>query len=424
MNRLVGRLLVVALLVMALPAQAAFGNGIRVGGTEGRLHPFLDMELRYDSNVATFYQPVYKLGGDLILHVRPGLQLNVPGETVAVDLRAALDWAQYFGLEDAETKDLSNLFATVSLGVGFNRKGQVALEVDEKFTRSNQPAVYSIATGIISNYNDLTLSVPWRPGGGALSVTAAGDWSIESFDAYKSALVCGPSTGNPYCDPAYLGDLGYSNLGFSLGANWKFLPKTAALVEISWFDRIPNSTLYSIAGTGMRAQLGATGLVTSHLAATAKAGYGTTLDLTLAPTATPQADLSRFGTWLAQVSAEWIPSSLASVKLSYNHDLGFDPGTTWALYTNSHVSLEGKIRFNSLLSAAVLGDWASLGYRDPATTTSKVLMVKPSVQAEMSRWLLLELAYQYTDRSTDAYIPPPGWAYRKNEVWLRGVVTY
>jgi Putative beta-barrel porin 2 len=423
-NRVAGSLITVALLMAALPAHAAFGNGIRVGGAEGRLHPFVELELRYDSNVASYYQPAQTFGGDLILHVRPGLLLNVPGDTVAVDLRAMLDWAQYFGMKDTVTRDLSNLFATVSLGVGFNRRGQLGLEIDEKFARSNQPTVYSIATGIISNYNDLSLSAPWRPGGGALSVTLSGDWAIESFEAFKPAQVCSTTTGSPFCVPDHLADLGYNNLGVGLGVNWKFLPKTSALLDLSWFDRVPNSTLYSIAGTGMRAQAGASGLITTHLAATLKGGYGTTLGLTLDPAAVPQADLSRFGTWLALVSAEWIPSSLSTLKLTWNHDLGFDPGTTWALYTSNHVSLEGKSKLNSVLAAAVLVDWALLDYRDAAKSTSNVITARPSLQAELSRWMMLELAYQYTDRTTDAANAPPGWKYSKHEAWLRAVVIY
>jgi Putative beta-barrel porin 2 len=428
MNRVAGRLMMAALLSVALPAHAAFGNGIRVGGADGRLHPFVELELRYDSNVAAYYQPA-QTSGDLILHVRPGILLNVPGESVAVDLRAMLDWAQYFGLQDSptkivSTKDLSNLFATVSLGVGFNRRGQLGLELDEKFARSNQPAVYSIAAGIISNYNDLSLSVPWRPGGGALTVSVGGDWALESFEAFKSGQICSTATVNPYCNSIYLSKLGYNNYTANLGVNWKFLPKTAALLDLSWFDRVPNSTLYSIAGTGMRAQVGASGLVTTHLAATLKGGYGTTLGLTLDPAAVPQADLTRFGTWLALVSAEWIPSGLSTLKLTYNHDLGFDPGTTWALYTASHVSLDGKVKLNSILAAGVFVDWALLTYRDAAKTTSNVLTARPALQADLTRWLMLELAYQYTDRTTNALNAPLGWKYSKHEAWLRGVVTY
>ncbi len=190
--------------------------------------------------------------------------------------------------------------------------------------------------------------------------------------------------------------------------NWKFLPKTAALLDLSWFDRIPNSTLYSVASTGMRAQAGVTGLVTAHFAATVKAGYGTTLDLSLDPLAVPQPDLSQLGTWLATVSAEWLPSTLSSLKLTYSHDLGVDPGLTYSLYTIGHVTLDGKSKLNSTLSAAIVGDWAILSYRDATSSTSNILTVKPSLRADLSRWLQLELAYQYTNRTSDLRLPAPG----------------
>lgn len=422
LDKVVGGLVAAALSMAALPAHAAAGNGIRVGGADGRLHPFMELELRYDSNVGYLYAPDSTVG-DLLLHLRPGLQLSVPGDTVAVELRAVLDWAQYFGVENGASKDLSKLYAGASMGVGFNRRGQVGFEVDEQFTRSNQPVSYSVAAGIVSNYNDLTLSVPWRPGGGALTVSLAGDSILESFEAFKPGQYCLDTT-NPYCDPQHLADLGYNNLGVGLDVNWKFLPKTAALLDLSWFDRIPNSTLYSVASTGMRAQAGVTGLVTAHFAATVKAGYGTTLDLSLDPLAVPQPDLSQLGTWLATVSAEWLPSTLSSLKLTYSHDLGVDPGLTYSLYTIGHVTLDGKSKLNSTLSAAIVGDWAILSYRDATSSTSNILTVKPSLRADLSRWLQLELAYQYTNRTSDSAFPPPGWEYSKSEIWLRGVATY
>jgi len=424
MERIVGRLLVLALLILAAtPAQAALGNGIRVGGSEGRLHPFVELELRYDSNVAYFMDVpgVTTSTGDLILHVRPGLQLSVPGDSVAVELRAVLDWAQYFGVQDSRSTELSQLYANASLGVGFNRKGQVGFEIDESYVRSNQANVYSIAAGVVSNFNDLRLSMPWRPGGGALTATLSGDWMVESFDAFKTGPSCDPAV-NPYCNAAYLSDLGYNNLGVGAGLNWKFLPKTAALLDLSWFDRIPNSSAYSIGTTGMRAQAGVSGLVTTHLAATLKAGYGTTLDVTLDPSAGPAP--SNYGTFLGTAALEWIPSTFSTLKLGVNHDLGVDPGITYALYGITHLSIDGKSKLNSTFSVGLLLDYAMLAYQDAASTGTQVFTAKPVVQAELARWLMVELAYQYTNRATDLASPPPGWEYSKQEVWLRGVVTY
>jgi hypothetical protein len=419
-----GKLITVALLLAATapaPAEAGLGTGIRVGGNDGRLHLFLDMELRYDSNTAFFYQPALVNDGDLILHVRPGLTLNVPGESVTLDFKGALDWAQYFGVNDSATQDLSALYGYADLVVGFNRKGQVGLDLDEKFTRTNQAQSYVLTSGAISNYNDLLIGIPWRPSSGALTVTPAFEWGLESYQQYKSGLACDPAV-NPLCDPATLGKLGYNVLTGALGVNWKFLPKTAAVFDASYFDRIPNSTDYSLGVTGYRVQAGATGLVTQHWAATVKAGYGSTLSLTnTSATPTPADSL---GTWLATLVLEWIPQEKSSVRLGYNHDLGIDVGVQYSLYTVSHVTLDAKTQLGGRFNLLATVDWANLGYVDAANTSSDVLTAKAAAQAELAKWLLVELAYQYTDRTTNLVNPPPSWQYSRNEVWLRGVVTY
>jgi opacity protein-like surface antigen len=136
--------------------------------------------------------------------------------------------------------------------------------------------------------------------------------------------------------------------------------------------------------------------------------------------------MSKFTTWLATASVEWIPTHASSVKLTFNHDLGFDPGSTWSLYGISRLSLEGKTRLNTLLTAALAGDWAQLTYRDAAKTTSSVLTVKPSLKADVARWLSVELSYQYTNRTTELALAsrPPGWQFSRHEVWLRSLVTY
>lgn len=80
---------------LASDAAAAAGNGIRLGGSEGRLHPFLEVEGRYDSNV--LFETSGEAVDDFILHVRPGVTLDVPGDT-ELTLRGVLDWAQYLGV--------------------------------------------------------------------------------------------------------------------------------------------------------------------------------------------------------------------------------------------------------------------------------------------------------------------------------------
>lgn len=126
------RLLAALLALAPAAAGASAGNGIRLGGSEGRLHPYLELEGRWDSNV--YYTGASSVS-DLILHVRPGFKLGVPGDLVSVDLDADLDWAQYLGVEDSATTDLSRAYGATTLGLAVNRHGIFGLELDNKFVR-------------------------------------------------------------------------------------------------------------------------------------------------------------------------------------------------------------------------------------------------------------------------------------------------
>src|ERR1700750_781548 len=77
-------------------------NGIRVG--PGRLHPYFDLEGRYDS--AAVYVPVdplnpaagVELKGDILMHFRPGFRLDVPGTDLTFGFNAYYDYVWYTGL--------------------------------------------------------------------------------------------------------------------------------------------------------------------------------------------------------------------------------------------------------------------------------------------------------------------------------------
>ncbi|HEY1334332.1 MAG TPA: hypothetical protein VGF31_08755, partial [Myxococcaceae bacterium] len=74
-------------------------NGIRVG--PGRLHPYFDLEGRYDS--AAIYQPVsatdptLELKPEILMHFRPGFRLDVPGTDVTFGLNGYYDYVWYTG---------------------------------------------------------------------------------------------------------------------------------------------------------------------------------------------------------------------------------------------------------------------------------------------------------------------------------------
>ncbi len=428
MNRTLGRIALGLLLAgLALPGRADFGDGIRIGGSDGVLHPFVEAELLYDTNV--LYSYTNNVVPDLVLHVRPGLSINVPGDAVSVDFRGVLDRAQYFGLSQTTTTDLSAWYADVSLDVGINRKGALGLELKDQFTRNDQPAVYSLLTGAIADTNDLALQIPWRPGAGALSLTLGGDWLTEAFEPFFPGQFCGSTSTSVVCNSSTLSQLGFNKLTGGLELAWRFLPRTSVVVKGSYFGYVPNSLDYNVASTGLKGLAGLSGLVTTHLAATLEGGYGETLSVsTHAPLAgTGISRLSNLQTWLAIASVEWLPSEGSGVKLGYTHDLGDDPGLQFALYDMHQVMLDAHAMAGTRTKVGVQAGYTYVDYH-LVTASAEVTSAKPYIDYQAARWLTMEVAYQYARRTTalPSGSPIQGfiWNYSDNQVWLKAILTY
>jgi hypothetical protein len=404
-----------AVLALAPAAAAAgAGNGIRLGGSDGRLHPFLELEGRYDSDV--YYAADRESADDVILHVRPGLELTVPGDRIAVDFSGKLDWAQYLGQTDPDTSDLSELYAQAGLGLTVNRRGVLGLELEDDFRRSPSTSALVFGTAVISNLNALEVRVPWRPGGGALVLAATGGWTLETFEPYFDAPICDPLT-TPACDPDVLSELGYDEFRAGGEVRWRFLPRTSAVLEGGWFSRQPNDPDLSDEVSGFGATVGMTGLVTAHLGATVKVGYGATSGA--------QEDVAGP---LATVEAEWIPVQTATVRVGYGRRHGVDPGTTLSVYTADRVGAAGRILFGGRYAAGVDAGWEHRAYEIAAgSATADVLTVTPSLEAALARWMTATLAYAYTSRDSSfpASIPAaPAYDYSKSEAWLKLAVKY
>jgi hypothetical protein len=407
LGRRIGVACAAAALALATDAHAGVGNGIRFGG--GRLHPYLVVRPLYDSNVTL--DAGGQTIGDLLVHVTPGLNFEAEGERLVVTFDGALDWVQYLGLQ-GETDDLSRLDARAALGVIVNRDGALGLELDDRFTRSDQTQSLSLATAAISNANVLSVNVPWRPGGGALVLTAGGEWIVESFEPYLEGFVCDPAT-DPACDSAIYDQLGYDEIHAIGEVRWKFLPRTSAVLRATWLDRMPSDETVALPASGLKVLGGLTGLVTSRFAATVEGGWGDTFESVGVP----------YSTWLANVELEWIAAETLRAKIGYTHGYDFDPGLQTALYGSNRVRLEAHALFGKL-TLGLVGRWDLLDYVLTPSTT-QVLQISPTAEMEAARWLRLGLGYQLTARSSTGTLADlPSWEYTKSEIWLSARLVY
>jgi hypothetical protein len=399
--------LALLLLGVAASARADAGNGIRVGGSEGRLHPFIELQGGWDSNVLNnpgSTSPV----GEFVFHVRPGLTLSVPAELASVDLSANLDWAQY------QTRKLSQLYAAAKLGVSLNPKGMVGLQVDDQFRRSDRSQILTARTGTATTFNGLDVHVPIKPGGGALTVMLSGNWTLESYQVLFKGFDC-PVATDPACDFSKIPKLGYNEVSGGAGISWRFLPRTSVLLEGNYFERIPNDktvTLLQKDPAGYRVLTGLTGLVTPRFTVSLKGGYGSSVGLT-----------PSLGTWLAILEGEWVPGETTSVKGSYAHDLGVDPTTP--LYQTHRLALTGRQLVAGRISLGGRVSFDVLDYQGGGSTD--VFSVSPTIGYEVTRWLHTEASVAYTDRSSSNGVSTGASGignYSRTEAWLKLVGTY
>jgi hypothetical protein len=408
-------------LFVATPARAAMGDGIRIGGGDGVLHPFFEITALYDTNV---YTTDAGAQGDLVFHFRPGVKIDVPGDMVAVDARAAAERVQYAGMGN-NTADISGWWGDAGLRLSINPKGRVGFELRDAFRRSNQVQALSLSLPALSNYNMLSATVPFMPGGGALIFALGGDWAIEGYEPLGGSGICvsTPSLAtSPSCNTETLKKLGYSDLQGRGSAIWKFLPRTQATLDVGYSQRLPNETDptafgYSPKVGTLRALAGVSGLVTTQFGATIRAGYGAT-----------SGTGANFGTWLATVEGEWIPVAEASLKLGYSRNVGTEPGKEYAIYSMHRLSLDAQYKVARRYTA-------SLGVRDDMIayqvtgndTTANVLAIEPSIKAEVAKWLQADLGYTYTNRSSSfgGVGPEPAtFNYARSVVYLRASVIY
>jgi hypothetical protein len=404
-------------LLSASPAAATFGDGIRVGGGDGVLHPFVEVGAVYDSNV---FSTDAGSEGDLVLHFRPGLKLTVPGDSIALEASAAIERVQYMGLS-ADTGSLSSWWGDAGLRFSANEKGRVGFELREDFRRSNQAQALSLAIPVIANYNMLSATVPVMPGGGALIFAFGGDWGVEAYEALGGSGFCAPTVNlatDPSCNSANLKRLGYSDLQGRGSVIWKFLPRTQASLDAGYAKRIPTDTVYSPATGTVRVLAGLSGLVTTQFGATIRAGYGNVSGTGVS-----------YGTWLGTFEAEWLPVAEASVKAGYSHGVGTEPQVHYAVFSTNRLSAEAQYKVARRYTATLSARYDIVDYQGTGSGISaKVLYVEPALGADVAKWLHADLGYAFTQRSTDYPASfgtaPPTFNYTRNAVFLKASVIY
>ncbi|QSQ19417.1 hypothetical protein JY651_29320 [Pyxidicoccus parkwayensis] len=387
------------------------GNGIKVGS--GRLHPYFDLETRLDSGVGYFaptsgQEPSPSglspdLSGEFAMHFRPGFKLEVPSSQLAFNLNANLDYVLYTGLMTADSGRASHLEGAADLMARLNPDAPLSLEVSDQFVRSDRTRTAAIGAGVLSLFNEARVRVPWRPGGGAVEVTPNVAYAVEFFQPLGATSPVGCTEG--VCDPLTADRFDYGNLHFGMEGRWRFLPKTAVILDTgvdlrSYFnDGSENATL-------ARALLGVAGLVSPKVAVTAKAGWGQNLAA------------AGGGTFLGQLEGTYLFSPTLSFKAGFLRTL--EPVAAYGLFTDNRAYGEARALFGGKLTLHAGGGVDFISFTGDRSDTVGSLDVGPEYQ--FRPWLSFAAGYMLSTRSSS--VTGGGINFTRHEGYARFSLTY
>ena len=300
-------------------AQLAPASGIRIG--EGRLHPFLEADLRYDSLVGYFGgtsanpQP----SADIVIHARPGLRFELANTSTAIAFNGSAEYLFYTGWISPSAVQLSKwpsgLRANVGADARFNQDVAVEVQVGDLLVRSDRTQNPAAGVGVISLFNDIHLAVPIHPGGRALEITPRGAWQVEFFEPLAAGTIPGCTATDVTCNPGLVSRMNYSNVNVGLNGRWRFLPKTALVVDVASDIRtywVVDPKVINPPATLLRAQAGLAGLITSRLNVTLLAGYSG--DFAPAATGSTTKKLQNF---IGNVEVGYTPNEMMKFSLGY-----------------------------------------------------------------------------------------------------------
>jgi hypothetical protein len=378
-------------------------NGIKMG--EGRLHPFFTDELRYDSS-AGFFGSNNTLQGELIDHIMPGLRLELPGSDFFLNVEGKLDYARYTGWLSPGSQSASRLQAMADLLTAWNRQGNVEMDFSDQFSRSDQTQNVAVGVGVISLHNEARAWVPIHPGGHALEVTPGIAYAVELFQTLSS--IAAPGCTDPICNPTSVPSMNYQNIRPSLEGRWKFLPKTAIVVDTRLdFRSYINGGAFPSAQL-LKVSAGLAGLVTPKIATVIKAGYSQDFAT------------SNLKTLIGQLELQYVMSETAGVKVGAVRES--QPVPIYGTYTDSRLFLEGRLLLAGRLNLHGVLSYDHLSFYSASGRADNLVTVDLAPEYQFANWLIGAVGYTVTGRSSNQNITSIN--YTRHEAYLRVTFTY
>jgi hypothetical protein len=406
------------------PSQAAVlshngPNGLKVG--EGRLHPFIDLEPRLDT-VAGYFPttgsgPPTAPSPELIMHLRPGLKFELPSNTVALDVAATAEYLYYTGLLTVGSSIASRLEGAAGLNAVINRQGQIEFDLADDFNYSDKTRNPALGLGALSLYNEARAQLGIRPGGGALEITTRGAFGLEQFRPLSPLRVPGCPANDPTCDPNALAQMNYTNLRAGLDGRWKFLPKTAIVLESNFDYRSYIDLRTNHPSLLLRVMGGLQGLLTTKVAIVVKGGWG--YDFASPPAANP---FPTANTFLAHAEIAYLLNEASNFRVGYYRSV--EPVPVYQTVEDNRVYGEGRMLLSGRLALLAYGALDFLGFGAGSNRLDTAAIVNPSAEYQILPWLYAAAGYTFTMRLPGTGATALTEKYNRHEAYLRVTAAY
>jgi hypothetical protein len=366
-------------------------NGLKVG--EGRLHPFVDVEPRLDTAAGFFPSggggnPSLNPSPEVVMHLRPGVKFDLPSNAVAIDFAGALEYLYFTGLITPGSYVASRLEGAANLNATVNRQGSVELQVGDDFAYSDKTRNLALGVGALSLFNEARAQLNIRPGGGALEISPRGSFGLEQFRPLSLVAPAGCNVAS--CNPANVPRMNYQNFRGGLDARWKFLPKTAIVIESSFDARQYPDATFNQPALLLRVVGGLQGLLTTKIAVVAKAGWGYDF-------ATPAVAGNNANTFIGHVELSYLMTEASNFKVGYYRTL--EPTPVYQTSRDDRIYGDARMLLSGRLALRAYAAFDLIAFTGQPRSDIAVTF-DPAAEYQILPWLYAAAGYTLTTRSS------------------------
>jgi hypothetical protein len=312
---------------VSLPAKAA-PRGVRSG--EFILTPSLQLLGHHDTNLFNSEASEVAAGNSIVgatsIRFVPGLGLsNDADSNISFAFNARGDARLYLSDNEA-VQSVQTVGGTADLDVIFGKRKAISFALSDNFNRAIRANNWETTQAFNRNANTVGARVEFHPGSiperRPFNLMLAGTYSLERFDDFSA------------------GDV--DTIGTRLTSSWRFLPKTAAILDAGWnFRTLASNQLVDSGLTSssmpFRARVGLNGAITQRISVQLMAGWGLS---------NHEAGES-FNGLLANAGVTISPGDSTRIALQYDKDFR---DSLFANYSGTHrISAALRQKFGSLM---------------------------------------------------------------------------